>query len=72
VDFYKVMGIDEKDLEMESRVAETLAGFIIESAGKILSNNESITVGNLKLIVESSDKKRIKMVKAIKQEKIDK
>ena len=68
VDFYKVIGIEEKDLEIESRAAETLGGLITEIAGKILMNNEFVEAGNLKLVVESSDKKRIKMVKAIKME----
>ena len=66
IDFYKVMGINDKELDSMSRNAETLGGFIIEKAGRILKNNEFIEVGQLKLIVESSDKKRIKMVKAIK------
>lgn len=69
VDFYKVMGIEEKDLEFENKAADTLGGLIVEKAGKILMNNEYVVIGNLKLIVESSDKKRIKMVKAILLEK---
>lgn len=68
VDFYKVMGIEDKDLEIESKAADTLGGFITEIAGKILMNNEFIQSGNIKLIVESSDKKRIKMIKAVKLE----
>jgi len=70
IDFFKVMDVDlsEKDIEFESRTAETLGGFIIEKAGRILENNEFIEVGELKFIVESSDKKRIKMIKAIKTE----
>ena len=74
VDFYKVMGIEEKDLIVDmkdSRAAETLGGFITEVAGKILMNNEYIEAGSVKLIVESSDKKRIKMIKAIKLEKLE-
>jgi gliding motility-associated protein GldE len=66
IDFYKVMGINDKEMDSMSRNAETLGGFIIENAGRILKNNEFIEVGQLKLIVESSDKKRIIMVKAIK------
>ncbi len=66
IDFYKVMDIDGQDSEFNSKTAETLGGFIIEIAGRILKNNEYVEVGNLKLIVESSDKKRIKMIKAVK------
>ncbi len=65
IDFCKVLDIDEKEMEFDSRMTETLGGFIVEQAGRILKNNEFIHVGKLKLVVESSDKKRIKMVKAI-------
>ena len=61
IDFIKAMDIDEE--EFDSKQAETLGGFIIEEAGRILMNNEFIEVGNLKLIIESSDNKRIKMIK---------
>ncbi len=65
VDFYKVLDLDSKEFENLRRDAETLGGFIVEQAGKILKNNEYIMCGDIKLVVESSDKKRIKMVKAI-------
>lgn len=68
VDFYKVMNIDEKDSEVYMSIADSLGGFITENAGRILTSNEFVVAGNLKLIVESSDKKRVKMVKVIKQE----
>ena len=68
VDFYKVMNIDEKDSEAYSSIADSLGGFITENAGRILMNNEYVVAGDLKLIVESSDKKRVTMVKVIKQE----
>lgn len=65
VDFYKVIEIDGKEFESQKGDAETLGGFIIENAGRILKNNEFIECENIKLIVESSDKKRIKMIKTI-------
>lgn len=65
VDFYKVVEIDGKEFEAQKGDAETLGGFIIENAGRILKNNEFIECENIKLIVESSDKKRIKMIKTI-------
>jgi gliding motility-associated protein GldE len=66
VDFYKVMDISEEDFEIDTQATETIGGLIVEIAGRILKNNEHVTIGPVKLIVESSDKKRIKMVKAIK------
>lgn len=68
VDFYKVMSIDDKDSEVYTSVADTLGGYITETAGRILMNNEFVIAGSLKLIVESSDKRRVKMVKVVKQE----
>ena len=65
VDFYKVIAIDGKEFELQKGDAETLGGFIIEKAGRILMNNEFITTENIKLIVESSDKRRIKMIKVV-------
>lgn len=67
IDFFKVMQIDEGQEEFEIKTAETLGGFIIENAGRILKNNEFIEISDLKLIVESSDKKRIKMIRAEKK-----
>jgi gliding motility-associated protein GldE len=65
VDFYKVLGIDGKEFEQQKGDAETLGGFMIEHAGRILKNNEFIIFEQIKLIVDSSDKRRIKMIKTI-------
>lgn len=65
VDFYKIIEINGKEIDSLKGEADTLGGFITEQAGKILRNNEFIKVENIKLIVESSDKRRVKMVKAI-------
>jgi len=70
VDFLKVMDVAEDELEFDTQVADTIGGLVVEIAGKILKNNEFITVGSIKLVVESSDKKRIKMIKAIKLGKV--
>jgi CBS domain containing-hemolysin-like protein len=65
-DFYKIIENDGTDFEMLKGDAETIGGLIIEQAGRILKNNEFITISNYKLIVVSSDKKRIRNVKVVK------
>lgn len=65
VDFYKVLDIEGKNFENQRGDSESLGGFIVEQAGRILMNNEYIIVDDIKLIVESSDKRRIKTVKII-------
>lgn len=65
VDFLKIMEIDN-DEDFIQKTAETLGGYIIECAGEILKNNEFIETKHFKMIIESSDKKRVKMIKVIK------
>lgn len=65
MDFYKVSKIENDLFEGLKGEAETLGGFVIEQAGRILKNNEFIIVGKIKIIVESSDKRRIKTLKVI-------
>jgi gliding motility-associated protein GldE len=67
-DFYKIIETEGSDFETIKGDAETLGGFIVEQAGRILKNNEFITISNYKLIVVSSDKKRIRNVKVVKSE----
>ena len=68
-DLLKIIGEQHEEVIENGRgEAETLGGLVIEVAGRILKNNEYITLGPLKLIVESSDKKRVKSVKVIVHE----
>jgi gliding motility-associated protein GldE len=62
-DFYKILEIEGKEFEQDKGDSETIGGFIVEQSGRILKNKESITKGNFKLSVISSDKRRIKWVK---------
>ncbi len=65
IDLYKVLDIDGKEFESQKGESDSIGGFIVEKAGKILKNKESIVFNNIKFIVESSDKKRVKSVKVI-------
>ncbi len=71
VDFYKVTNIDSKEFEQLKGESDTLGGFLIEQAGRILKNNEFIICDDIKLVVESSDKRRIKMIKCILSQTIE-
>lgn len=62
-DFYKILEIEGEEFERDKGDSETIGGFIVEQSGRILKNKESITKGNFKLLVISSDKRRIKWVK---------
>ena len=63
VDFYKILNIDGKSFEVVKGESDTIAGFCIEQAGKILLKNEKIVFENYTFIVEASDKRRIKKIK---------
>lgn len=65
IDFYKTLDIDGKEFESLKGESDSLGGFMVENAGRILKNKESITCNDIKLIVESSDKRRIKSIKVL-------
>jgi len=66
LDMYKVMDIDAEEYEDLKGDAESVAGFIIEQSGRIMRKNERLTVHDLTFIVEAADKKRVKLVRVIK------
>jgi len=71
VDLYKVLDVDGKSFEQVKGESDSIAGFLIEQSGKILRNNESFEFENIKFIVESSDKKRVKTIKIIKLDNVE-
>jgi gliding motility-associated protein GldE len=70
VDFYKVLEIDGKEFEAKKGEADTLGGFIVEQAGRILRNKERFQFDCCKFTIETADKKRIKTVRVQLEEKI--
>jgi putative hemolysin len=65
VDFYKVIDIDGKVFEDVKGESDSLAGFIIEQAGKILLKGEKVVFENYSFIVESADKRKVKRIKVV-------
>lgn len=68
IDFYKILDIDGKEFDQIRGESDTLGGLLVENSGRILRNKEFLKVGHYKLIVISSDKKRIKSIKVIREE----
>ncbi|MCE3296540.1 MAG: gliding motility-associated protein GldE [Crocinitomicaceae bacterium] len=68
IDFYKILDIDGKEFDLIKGDSDSLGGLMIENAGRILRNKEFLKVGQFKLVVESSDKKRIKSIKVIRED----
>lgn len=66
LDMYKVLDLEERDYEDLRGDSESIAGFMIEQSGKIMRKNERLTVKDLTFIVEGADKKRIKLIRVIK------
>lgn len=69
VDFYKVIDIDGKIFEEVKGESDSLAGFIIEQAGKILLKGEKVVFENYSFIVESADTRKVKKIKIIIESK---
>lgn len=71
IDLYKVLDIDGEEFEEEKGDADTLAGFMVEIAGKILRKNEKVSFDRYLFTVESADKRRVKRVKITLQEPLE-
>ncbi len=66
--FYRVLKIEGDDFEKEKGEADTIAGFVLEMAGKIPAKNQCIAFGNFEFTIESVDKRRIKRIKVTRKE----
>lgn len=63
VDLYRVLDINGDDFEAVKGEADTLAGFIIEQAGKIPLKNEKISFEPYVFTVEAADRRKVRQVK---------
>ncbi|HEY6437957.1 MAG TPA: CBS domain-containing protein, partial [Ignavibacteriaceae bacterium] len=63
LDFYKMIPVKENEFEKSKGESDTLAGFVIEIAGRIPKKMEKIKFGNVLFTVESANVKRIKEIK---------
>lgn len=63
MDMYRIIGINGDRFEEEKGEADTIAGFCIEQAGKILLKNEKVIFEEVVFTVEAADKRRIKQIK---------
>ncbi|MCH2215214.1 MAG: gliding motility-associated protein GldE [Flavobacteriales bacterium] len=68
VDLYKILEMDGERWEEAKGESDTLAGFILERAGKIPLKNEKVKFENFVLTIEAADKRRIKRVKLTVEE----
>ncbi|NQX92729.1 MAG: gliding motility-associated protein GldE, partial [Flavobacteriales bacterium] len=69
IDIYRIMDIDGDSLEAAKGESDTLAGFIIEQAGKIPLKGERVVFENYCFTVEAADKRKVKRVKVTIEDK---
>jgi len=66
-DLFKIIDLqDDSIFDEVKNDADTLAGLVIEIAGKIPQKNEEINHKNFTFIIEAADKRRIKRIKIIR------
>jgi gliding motility-associated protein GldE len=72
-DMCRVLGIDDRIFDEAKGESESLAGLVLELAGKIPAANETFIFGEFTFRIEAVDKRRIKKVKVTSPlvEKID-
>lgn len=66
--FYRIMKVEGERFEENKGEADTLAGFILEQAGKIPAKNQRVKFEEFEFTIESVDKRRIKRVKVTRHE----
>lgn len=63
-DFYRVLRLDNEEIFEERKgESETIAGFVLEIAGKFPRIREKINFHNFTFVIEALDEKRIKQIK---------
>lgn len=62
-DMCRVLGLDDRIFDEAKGESESLAGLILELAGKMPSAGESFALGDFVFRVEAADKRRIKKIK---------
>jgi gliding motility-associated protein GldE len=62
-DMCRVLGIDDRIFDEAKGESESLAGLILELAGKMPSTGETFILGEFSFRIEAADKRRIKKVK---------
>jgi putative hemolysin len=62
-DMCRVLGIDDRIFDEAKGESESLAGLILELAGKMPATGESFTLGEYAFRVDAADKRRVKKVK---------
>lgn len=67
-DFCKVMGLDDRIFQDVKGESDTLAGLVLEMAGKIPDSGEQFTYGNFIFKPEVVDKRSIKSIRVILKE----
>jgi len=63
VDMYKVLDLDSTAFEGARGDSSTLAGFLIEQAGRILGRGDEVHFEGFTFVVEAADKRKIKRIK---------
>lgn len=63
MDVYRVIGLEGQEFEEQKGESDSLAGFVLEIAGRIPQKNEKIRFANYLFTIEAADRRRIRRVK---------
>ena len=63
INMYRALGVEGEDFENHKGEADSVAGFVLEIAGRIPLKGEVINYKNYTFTIESADRRRVKSVK---------
>lgn len=70
-DMCRVIGIDDRIFDEAKGESESLAGLILELAGKMPATGEAFTLGEFTFRIEAADKRRVKKIKITTPQQAD-
>jgi putative hemolysin len=63
INMYRAIGVGGEEFESQKGEADSIAGFVLEIAGRIPLKGETIKFNNCSFTIESADRRRIKSIK---------
>jgi gliding motility-associated lipoprotein GldD len=63
VDMYRILNVDGEAMEAAKGESDSIGGFMVEQAGKMLEPGDGLEFSDLKFTVEAADRRRISQVR---------
>jgi gliding motility-associated protein GldE len=63
VDMYRILGVDGEEMEAAKGESDSIGGFMVEQAGRMLVSGDDLVFDGVKFVVEAADRRRVLQVR---------